>query len=148
MFASVAVSDYLYETLSAVTGITTVIPTTSMTGAMVVPQGVALPALLFHMTASQYGGVVNTLAAADVNSETIRVEVRVIGSGTSDSEIYPAAKAQFTALSGAIVSHSFDGATWNLAISAVGEIPLTTLVDGPNIYRQLGTIYSIDVFRA
>ena len=148
MFASVAVADYLYDALGAISGITSVVPTTRMTGAMVVPQGVALPALMFHMVYSEYGGVVDSTPAQNVTSETLRFEVRIIDDGTSDSVIYPAAKAQFNALAGIQVTHTFDGASWFLAFSAVGEIPLTTLMDGANIYRQLGTIYTVDVFRA
>ena len=45
---------------------------------MVVPQDRTLPAVLFHMVASEYGGVISSLAADDVQSETIRLEVRVI----------------------------------------------------------------------
>lgn len=148
MFASVAVSDYVYDTLSAVPAITNVVPNTQFSGAMVAAQGMALPVVIFHMVASQYGGVIDSTPAANVNSETIRLEVRVIDDGTSDSTIYPVAKAAFGALCGVEASHSFDSATWSLTFSAVGEIPLTTLVDGTNIYRQLGTIYTVDVFRA
>lgn len=148
MFASVAVSDYVYEVLSATPGVTNVVPNTQFSGAMVAAQGMALPVVIFHMTASQYGGVLDSTPAANVNSETIRFEVRVIDDGTSDSTIYPVAKAAFAALSGVNVSHSFDSATWNLTFTAVGEIPLTTLMDGANLYRQLGVILSVDVFRA
>jgi hypothetical protein len=148
MFASVVVSDYVYETLSALSEVTSVIPPTRMTGAMAVPEGTGLPALLFHMTASQYGGPVQATAAENVNSETIRLEVRAIDDGTSDSAIYPAAMAQFEALSGTHAEHTLDGDTYSLDFIAVGEIPITTLVDGANFYRQLGTIYQVDVFRA
>lgn len=148
MFASVAVSDYVYDTLSATPGVTNVIPNTQFSGAMVAAQGMALPAVLFHMTGSQYGGVMDSTPAANVNSETLRFEVRVIDDGTSDSTIYPVAKAAFAALSGVNAAHSFDGDTWTMTFTAVGEIPLTTLMDGSNLYRQLGVILSVDVFRA
>lgn len=148
MFASVAVSNYLYATLGAISGVTSVIPVTRMTGAMVVPPGVALPALMFHMTASEYGGPLTTAANAHIESETIRLEVRAIDDGTSDRDIYPVAKAQLDALAGTTANHTFDGDDWSLSFIAVGEIPLTTLVDGANLYRQLGTIYQVDVFRA
>ena len=148
MFASVVVSDYVYDTLSALSAVTSVVPAARMTGAMVVPPGTALPALMFHMTASEYGGVMNTQAAAHLDSETIRLEVRAIDDGTSDAGIYPVALAQFNALSGVTATHTFDGGDYTLAFLPLGEIPLTTLVDGSNLYRQLGTIYQVDVFRA
>jgi hypothetical protein len=99
------------------------------------------------MTYSEHGGPVTTDASAHTNSETIRLEVKAITKGTSDSEIYPVAKAQFEALAGVNTMHEFDGESWSLAFVAVGEVPLGTLVDEANIYRQLGTIYSVDVFR-
>lgn len=148
MFGSVVVADYIYKALGAITGITSVIPKPQMVGTMVVPQGVPLPAILFHMTYSEHGGPINTFASAHTNSETLRVEVRVLAESTSDSVIYPIAKAQFTRLAGVNETHTFDGATWNVSFIAVSEIPLTTLMDGSTIYRQLGTIYSVDVFRA
>ena len=148
MFGSAVVSDYVYDTLGAIGGITTVIPTTRMTGAMVVPPGTALPALMFHMVASEYGGPLTTAANAHIESETIRLEVRAIDKGVSIATIYPVAKAQLDALAGTTAQHDYDGQTWSLSFIAVGEIPLGTLVDGSNLYRQLGTIYQVDVFRA
>lgn len=147
MFASVVTADYVYQTFVNTDDITDVIAVPSIGGTMVAPPGTTLPALLLYMTASEYGGVVDATPAADVNSETIRLEVRAINGGTSDAPVYPVAKAQFTALAGQTVSHTFDGDDYTLTFMAVGEVPLTTLVDGANLYRQLGTIYTVDVFR-
>lgn len=148
MFGSVVVADYVYQTFANTDAITDVVPATNIAGTMVAPPGTTLPALLIYMTASEYGGVVDSLPAADITSETIRLEVRAIKDGTSDSPVYPVAKAQLTALAGQTVSHIFDGDTYTLTFSALSEIPLATLVDGANLYRQLGTIYTVDVFRA
>ena len=148
MFGSVVVSDYVYETLAATSGVTNIIPATQFSGAMVAAQGMALPVAIFHMTYSEYGGVLDSTPAANVNSETVRLEVRFIDAGTSDSVIYPAAAASFAALAGVNVSHVFDGTTYTLTFAAIGEVPLGTLMDGAQIYRQLGTVYSVDVFRA
>jgi len=148
MFASVAVADFIYERLGSIGPLVSLLPTSQMTGAMVVPQGTPLPAILFYLTYSEYGGPVTTYASAHTASERLRVEVKVIGEGTSDSAIYPIAKQVFDALAGVVVDHGFDSATWSLSFTTIGEIPLTTLVDGSTIYRQLGATFYVDVFRA
>lgn len=147
MLGSVIVATDTYETLSAQSGITTILPTSALNGTMVVPQGIPLPALLFYMTFSAYGGPVNSVPAHHIGSETITLEVRALAEGTSDDPIVTVAEAALTALAGRITDRAYRGWMYQLCYTAMGEVPLTTLVEGDLIYRQLGATFSVDIMR-
>lgn len=143
MFASRLVSRLIYETLSATTAITDVVGTRIVRGTAY-PQGTQLPALRFYMEQSDYAGARNTYQYEHILGETMRFVVSVDDVGTSDSRIAPAAEAQLRALAG----KSFDlDSGEQVTFGAVGEIPITSYVEGERFYQRLGTVYSVTVTR-
>ncbi len=103
----------------------------------VVPPGMPLPTCLFHFERAVYSGPISGMS----DSETFRVVVRLICEGASSDPILVAAEAQLTSLDGARIDH--EGSY--LTFGANSEWPLTTVYEGGVFYRQLGTIYDVDL---
>lgn len=111
------------------------------------PQDVTFPLCLHYMEAGDYSGVITS--GTDPTEETIRYVVRLICQGESDSPIRPAAKDALTTLAnidpGDTVTQGGD--TFSLTFIPVGEWPLTTVIEGGVMYRQLGFFLAAHVFR-
>lgn len=142
MFYSRAVNALIYQTLAATPGLTDVVGTRIVRG-VGYPAGITLPACLFFMEQSQYDSGLGA-HAEHIQGESMRYVVRIDDVGTSDSRIASAAEAQLTALAGLVTDHP-DGT--QITFHAMGEVPLTSYVDGDTFYQRLGTIYSVDVTR-
>lgn len=108
-----------------------------------IPGDVPLPALMFYLEEGLYGGPVD--AEGTLSVETCRYVVRVAVDGESHAPVLAAARAQLAALNGHKQTVTIDGATAHVEIYATAEYPVTSLVDEDVEYRQLGTIYTVEV---
>lgn len=144
MFGSVAVSQLLFTELSGITAVTSAV-STRIIGLPVATQGTAFPVCLFSPEASSYG--TPGFATNRIDAEELRFSVKFMAKGTSLSPIWQAATAQLEHFDGNSFTHTFDDDTYQIVFDALGELPLTTLVDGADVYRQLGTIYRVHVTR-
>lgn len=144
MFASRAVNRLLFGTLSATSGVTDVVADRIVRG-LAFPQGTQLPALRFYLEQSSYDfDGVGAIRADQIMGESMRYVVSLDDIGTSDQRIAPAADAQLAALAGRV----FDLPTGEqVTFRAQGEIPITSYVDGGQVFQRLGTIYSVTVTR-
>lgn len=143
MFGTRIVNRLIYDTLAATAGVTAVVGTRIVRGTAY-PQETQLPALRFYPEQGAYDQLPGPVASAYLTAETLRYVVAVDDAGTSDTRIAPAAEAQLAALAGLIVDTD-DG--HQVTFAALGEVPLTSYVDGDRIYQRLGTIYSVTVTR-
>lgn len=135
-FGSELVAGIVVAELSGIEDVTDAVGA-RMFGTTMVPQGQALPALLTYAENSAYSGPIG----AEKAIEQLRIVVRLLCQGTSTAPILAAALAQEEALNGLDVEQ--DGAY--VTFRAVGAVPLTTLQDGGIVYRQLGTVYSVEI---
>lgn len=108
-----------------------------------VPQGLALPAALHYMETGMYSGGVG----GDPDSEEVRYVYRFICSGESNQPIKAAALAMFNALKAASGSVVIDGESWFVTFLSFGEWPLTSLIEGGTMYRQLGNYFTVEVMK-
>lgn len=118
----------------------------SIHGTMAVPQGETLPAMVFYMENSRYDGAVNS--AEDINYEEISFIVKFMTDGTSTDPILEAALRQFELLAGLSASVEVGEHRYTLNFRAESEAPLPTVQEGQYLYRQLGTVYTVEVFRS
>jgi hypothetical protein len=144
MFASVVAARIL---ASVLTGVPEVI---ALTGArllydMVVPADIALPAGLFYFENPQYTTPIGNGALP--TGQTLRGVVRMIDDGESFLPLEDAAYAQFEALHGKRFDLEHRGHMWLVTVDAMQEYPLPTVTVRDQPYRQLGTIYSVNVTR-
>lgn len=146
MFGSLIATRAIYAALSGNPAITNVVGN-SIHSTTIVPSGASLPAIIFYMAQSTYGGAVGTELAEHIDSETVRFEVRAICKGTSSAPIEPVAYAQLEELAGSSHDIVVAGVSYLVSFTALGETALNTLIDGANVYKQLGTVYSIDMTR-
>ena len=123
IFGSEVVAEEVYVVLDALTAI----PIINLS---VVPEATALPAALHYMESGTYEGAIGQTA----NSERIRYVVRFTCKGESSDPIRTAAEAAFTALDGYQAERS---GVW-MGFQVSGEWPLTTVLEGGVLYRQLG----------
>ena len=130
------VAGIIIDALSDVTAVTDAV-SSRMFSTTFVPQGQQLPALLTYAENSVYSGPIG----AEINAEQLRVVVRLICQGTSTAPIIDAWDAQIDALNGLVVQQ--DGAY--VTFTASGAVPLTTLQDGGTTFRQLGTVYNVEI---
>ena len=136
-FGSELVAGIILAELATINDVTDAVGT-RMHGTTFVPQGGTLPALLTYAENSVYPepSLFNSL-----DFEQLRVVVRLICQGTSTTPILDAALAQREALHGFVIEQ--DG--YHVTFVASGAVPLTTLQDGGVVYRQLGTVYSVEI---
>jgi hypothetical protein len=136
-FGSELVAGIIVAELATVEDVTDAVGS-RMHGTTFVPQGGALPALLTYAENSTYP---DSGLFSNLDMEQLRVVVRLICQGTSTQPILDAALAQREALHGFVIEQ--DG--YHITFLAIGAVPLTTLQDGGVVYRQLGTVYSVEI---
>jgi len=148
MFGSKIVSTILYEHLSAITAVTDAMGD-RIIGLNAVPQGTTLPAVIFYPEFSAYSGPMGNRVggAGDINFEQMRFVIRLICKGMDTTPIDAAADAQLDHFDGLNVDVNVNGIMYYVTFTAQGEIPLTSLLDGGTFYRQLGTVYGVEITR-
>lgn len=113
-----------------------------------VPLDEALPALLTYAEDAPYtGGPIGSRVAGPIATQDVRQIVRIVCEGRSTDPIHEAAEAQLEHLDGRRIRHHARGRGYLLIFTALGEVPLNTLAEDNVDYRQLGTIYSVEVTR-
>lgn len=134
VFGSQVVAEEVYTVLSALTEIP---DAWKIINLMVVPEGTPLPAVLHYMENGDYTGPIGQAVA----SERLRYVVRFTCQGQSVGPILTAAAAAFLTLDGHEAQR--DGAFLGFDVS--GEWPLTTVLEGGTLYRQLGFYLQVDL---
>lgn len=140
-FLSRVVDRELYTALSATTALTAVVGSRIHRGNRM-PGGVTLPACLFYMESSVYDTRMDNVPAEHITSGSYRFVVEVHDQRESDSRIAPAAEGQFSKLAGTEIN---TGDGYQITLTAMGEVPLTSSWDGETMYQRLGTIYQVHV---
>lgn len=112
-----------------------------------IPADLALPALMFYVEDAPYSGVVGSAPGDQLTAQVCRLVVRVADAGESFATIYPAAEAQLAALNGLDVEIEERGVTYQVLVNPTAEYPLTHVAEGDREYRQLGTIYTVEIYR-
>jgi hypothetical protein len=112
-----------------------------------IPADVTLPALLFYPEDAPYSGVVGSAPGDQLTAQTCRYVVRVATAGESFAPIYNAALAQLAVLNGLDVTVTDHGADYQVLVNPAAEYPLTHVAEGDREYRQLGTIYTVEIYR-
>lgn len=145
MFGSEIVSTVLYTELSALPAAASFAG--RIVGAPVLPQKIALPAVLFSPEFSAYSDPMGGGARqpGGITYEQLRFSVRVLCAGLSTDPVLALATAQLAHFDGAAFNTTVDSVSYQLTFMAQGEVPVTTIVDGANVYRQLGTVYTVEL---
>jgi len=148
MFGSKIVSTIIYEHLSAVSAVTAAVGD-RIIGLNIVPQGATLPALLYYPEFSAYSGPLGNRqgGAGEINVEQMRFVIRMICKGMDTTPIDVPADAQLDHFDGLNVDVNVNGTNYYVTFTAQGEVPLTSLLDGGTFYRQLGTVYGVEITR-
>lgn len=141
-FGSEIVDEVLYAELAGLSAVTGAVGA-SILGRSAVVQGDTLPAVLFYSEASSYDPP--AFGGDNIGMEQLRYVVRVVCRGTSTDPIRAAALAQRQHLNGTAFNTVVDGLNYQVTFDAQGAFPLTFIVTEGNTYRQLGTIYRVDV---
>jgi hypothetical protein len=150
MFGSEVVAEYVYQVASTTPAVTEAVGT-RIVNLSVLPSGMALPALLHYAEQGDYGGVV--AAGEDIDSEVVRYVTRFVCEGQSTEPVRLAAQRLLAELAYHRPSAqlTYDGETYFLSFLATGEWPLTTVLEevagAATLYRQLGTIWRVEVMR-
>lgn len=147
LFGTEIVARLLYRDLSAIPAVTAAVGD-RIHGLMVAPQSYAAPFLLYHPEQSAYPSEAIDRHGAEISSETMRFAVRLICPGESTDPILAAATAQLDHfLAAGPIDYAWGDLPFQVTFIPLGEYPLTTLVDGADISRQLGTLYAVDCLR-
>lgn len=145
MFGSEIVAGVLYHDLAA-------LPEAAAFAGMifnlpVVPQNAPAAFVLFAPEFSAYtdplGG--GARQPGGITYEQLRFSIRVICAGASTAPIAALALAQLKHFDSLITTTTANGISYQMVFMAQGEVPITTLVDGSNLYRQLGTVYTVEL---
>lgn len=112
-----------------------------------IPPDVALPALMFYVEDAPYAGVVGSAPGDQLTAQVCRFVVRVVDQGESFGRIYDAAEAQLGVLNGLDTAVTDHGADYQVLVNPAAEYPLTHVAEGDREYRQLGTIYTVEIYR-
>lgn len=136
MFGSIYVGRFVSNLLLQEPVITNVVGD-RIANIMVMPQGYTLPAILHYMESGSYDGV----TYGEITEQDIQYVVRIACEGESTVPILAAAEKIVETLNNSI--GSVDG--YYINGHAVGEWPITTLIENGIIYRQLGTYFNFHV---
>ncbi len=118
------------------------IGTAKVVGLPVLPQGAgALPGLAFYPEFTAYTGAMGS----KTSYERLRFVIKAMCEGTSTGPIDAVALAQLAHFDGLTVDVTLDGTNYQLTFSPNSEVLPTTVVDGDRFYRQLGTVYDIEL---
>lgn len=151
MFGSEVVAEYVHQVATTTPAVMAAIGG-RIANLAVAPGDLALPALLHYAEQGDYGGVIN--AGQDIDSEVIRYVTRFICEGASTEPIRLAAQRLLVelAVNRPTGQVTYDGESYFLTFLATGEWPLTTVLEeaagAAVLYRQLGTIWRVEVMRA
>jgi hypothetical protein len=140
MYGSEAAAQFAWERTKDVTEVAAAVGT-RIRNLAAVPQGLVFPAAIHYMESGVYSGPV----FGHPNAEELRYVYRFICKGESTDPIRPAALAMFDALSGASGSVVVAGVPWHVSFMAFGEWPLTTVIEGNTMYRQIGNYFTVEV---
>jgi len=145
MFGSEIVSTLIYQELTALPEAASFAG--KIVGAAVIPQGDRLPAVTFSPQFSSYDAPLGGGAhqPGGITFEELRFAITVMCAGLSTDPIIALAQAQLDHFDGASFPITYGGRAYFVTFLAQGEVPLTTVADGANVYRQLGTVYTVDV---
>ena len=108
-----------------------------------IPADVALPALMFYVEDAPYSGPIGD----NLNQQVCRFVVRVVDRGESFGRIYAPAEAQLAALNALDTEVTERGIRYQVLVNPTAEYPLTHVAEGDREYRQLGTIYTVEIYR-
>lgn len=111
------------------------------------PGDMAHPGVLVYPVFTQYDGPISNDGTPTF--ERVDMEVRFIDKGTSANAIRAAAKAALGHLAGGFYQETIDGVNWTVTLTAASEISQPALIDQQTgeIYRQLGTVYTVEFHR-
>ncbi len=137
MFGSEIVSRFILEQLAIVRAAQGF--TGAAHGLPILPQAVPLPAMAFYPEYSVYE------AQTGLAYEGLRFAIKVMVAGTSTGSIRPMALAQLNHFDGRIANYTYEAVNYQISFTANGELLPTTVVDAGTFYRQLGTIYNVDI---
>jgi len=146
MLGSRIVAPIIVEELGSLAAVTAAIGT-RLFGTTIIPLGADLPAGSFYQEFSQYGAPLGLQGAGDLSSETMRWVIRFICEGESDEPILAATEAQLERFHGRQFLREIGGVHHYIHFSANSEIPINTLLEDTHVYRQLGTIYDVEITR-
>ena len=143
MFGTEIVSTVIYQQLTG-------LPEASsyagkIIGASVIPQNMTLPAVTFAPQFSSYDSPIGAHQPGGITYEQLRFAITVMCAGLSTDPIVALAQAQLDHFDGSSFPITYGGKNYAVTFLAQGEVPLTTVADGANVYRQLGTVYTVDV---
>ena len=144
MFGSEYASEILFREL------TTLLPDYAgkIVGMAIAPESMTLPGCMFYPEQSMYSGPAFNRSAGDsLNYEGVRFAVRFACLGTSTNPIKAAALAQLNHLDGATFDEQYDGRWYAFSFIANGEYLPTTAIRNDVLYRQLGTVYNVEITR-
>lgn len=145
MFGTEIVGQFVDGRLRA-NGAVTAVVGNSIANLGALPGDKPLPGVLHYAEDAPYGGEID--AGDDLAWQQIRYLVRFICEGESSEPIRAAAKAMLLDFrTSPIGTTAYDGETYGLTFVAVGEWPLTTVLEDGVFYRQLGTYFQVDVMR-
>lgn len=117
-------------------------------GLPVIPPGLPLPGLCFAPEFSSYDhplGAFKRDAGSAITYEALRFVVTAQCEGFSTDPIEAVATAQRDALDGLVKDVVHDDIAYQATFVATGAVPLTTVLDGATFYRQLGTVYAVEL---
>ena len=141
-FGSEIVDDLIHTELSGVADVTAAVGV-RIVGRGALVQGEPLPALLYYPEQSTYDPP--AFGGDTIGMEVLRYVVRVVCLGTRTHPIRDAALAQREHLNGQAFNVVDNGQNYLVTFDAQGAFPLTTITDGAQHYRQLGTVYRVTV---
>ncbi len=136
-FGSETVAEEVAAVLMAIPAVTAVVDGRVL-NLSVAPEGYDLPAVLHYMETGTYAG---PIAGYSQTHEVLRYVVRFLCNGASTDPIRTAAEAAYVLLDG----HTAERAGAHLNFNVSGEWPLTTVLEGGTLYRQLGVFLDVDM---
>lgn len=136
MYGSRAVHQWLYQILAGTPEVTALVEDRIVRG--YVPAGVATPyAQFFREAALDHGPI-----GSDIDSETLRYQVKLVTSGWSDEPLAAAAEAMHPAI--------IDGdqnliSGYDITALRIGELPFDLPPEDGVPWQHLGGVYEITV---
>ncbi len=144
MFGTEEAARIILRELATVTEVAAAIGT-RMYFSPIYPGDQPLPGALVYPQFTQYDGPIN--GDGTPTYERVDMEVRFIADGTSAGTIRAAARAALAHFgTNAQYTETIDGINWHVSFGATGEVP-PALINDTYIYRQLGTVYTVEFNR-
>lgn len=136
MFASEVCSAFLYSQITALPEAAGF----SVIGLPVNPPYASLPGIAFYPEVVPYSGVIGARA----DTATPRFVIKAMCEGTSTDPIRAVAKAiQDRFENTPLNDYTYQGGTYSLTFDLNSEALPTTVVEGAQFYRQLGSVFNI-----